>query len=320
MSNGAAERIDDGSKYDCIVTFYHDVEQNINGKADIDRCRNALNEAIKIEQKYGVSATYNIVGKLFNEEPWIIDRVIRAGNEVAFHSFNHQNNWNPSFFHDEVKLCREMSSLPIGYRSPRSQWDRSTINALEKYNFVWTAENDKHGEPYFIRNDLMRLPISQDDWQLYNRKITFKDWRERFSSGIKKKNYYAIGTHDYILSESEDFIDNYEKLIEMLTESNVFIVSFMETVCLYLEYINSKKRNLKTENICTFLDNYKRSVNIENDQMEFPETYPVSMIDLEITSPKFPIMRNSISQMIRRFERVLKTKLKKSLLLGTPSI
>ena len=310
MSNTVADRIDDGSKYSCVVTFFHDVEQNIDSKADIDRCRNALNEVIKIEQKHGVSATYNIVGKLFNKEPEIMDRVIKSGNEVAFHSFNHQNNWNPSYFHDEVKLCREVSSLPIGYRSPRSQWDRSTINALEKFNFVWTAEDDKNSEPYFIRNHLMRLPVSQDDWHLYNRKITFKNWREKILNGIKKKNYYAIGTHDYILSESEDFIENYEKLIEISTESNVFVVSFMETVCLYLEYLKSRKRNVKTENICTFLDSYKKSINIENDHMNFPETYPTSRIDLEIINPMFPIMRNSISQMIRRYERMVKTKLK----------
>ncbi|MHA1170121.1 MAG: polysaccharide deacetylase family protein, partial [Candidatus Hodarchaeales archaeon] len=165
-SNDEGDNINSGSKYNCVVTFYHDVEQNMDSSSNVDKCRYALNEALKIEKKNGITATYNVVGKLFMEQPDIIDRIVKSGSEVAFHSFNHQNDWKPSFFYDEVKLCREMSSLPVGYRSPRSQWNLSTLNALMKYNFIWTAENDLHGEPYLIRDKLMRLPISQDDWFL----------------------------------------------------------------------------------------------------------------------------------------------------------
>ena len=290
------ERSVEGSKYSCIVTFFHDIEQNFDSDADIDKCRDALKEVIKIERKHGISTTYNIVGQLFKDQPDIIDEINRSGHEVAFHSYHHQNDWNPKYYHDEIKLCRELTSLPMDYRSPRSQWDRSTIEALQKYKFIWTAEDDKNSEPYFIKNNLIRLPVSQDDWSLYNGKVTFKNWREEFLSGIKKKNYYAIGTHDYILSQSEDHIDNWEKLIEISLESNLYIVSFIEAVLLYFEYLKVKKIDNVRDNIGNIEDIYKN-----NRNKKTKTTYPISKIDLEIIQPRFPILKNSLSQAIRKY-------------------
>ncbi len=133
-----------------LVTFYHDIEQNLGSKADPRICRQMVKEFLAIEKQYGVSATYNVVGKLFQDQPDIIEWILEAGQEVAFHSYNHQSDWRRDLYASEVKLCRDSSALLRGYRSPRSAWDHSTLQSLWTHGFLWNAEDDQRDEPYFV--------------------------------------------------------------------------------------------------------------------------------------------------------------------------
>jgi peptidoglycan/xylan/chitin deacetylase (PgdA/CDA1 family) len=72
-----------------IVTLYHDVEQDIDSEADPQACRMAVKRLLELEQRYGITATYNVVGKLFREQPDLIEWILAAGAEVAFHSYHH---------------------------------------------------------------------------------------------------------------------------------------------------------------------------------------------------------------------------------------
>ena len=42
-----------------LLTLYHDIEQNIDSKADKDECRRVVKEFLALEKKYNVFATYN---------------------------------------------------------------------------------------------------------------------------------------------------------------------------------------------------------------------------------------------------------------------
>jgi len=159
-----------------MVTFYHDIEQNIDSKANPKERRQMVKEFLALEKKYGVPATYNVVGKLFQEQPDLIEWIIQSGQEVAFHSYNHQSDWKPEYYSDEIDLSRKVSSLPCGYRSPRSQWNQTTLKTLWEKGFLWTAEGDIHKEPYFIYQGLVRLPIAGDDWSLHMGRLSVDEW------------------------------------------------------------------------------------------------------------------------------------------------
>ena len=150
-----------------MVTFFHDIEQNIDNKADLRKCREIVKELLELEKSYGVSATYNIVGKLFLEQPDLIEWILQEGQEIAFHSFNHYSDWQPKYYSEEINLCRGISELPKGYRSPQSRWNLNTLKTLEEKGFIWSAENDRCTEPYYIYKSLVRLPIAGDDWPLH---------------------------------------------------------------------------------------------------------------------------------------------------------
>ena len=183
-----------------MVTFYHDIEQDIASNAKPEKCQQMVKEFLKLEKKYDVPATYNVVGKLFQEQPELIEWILQEEQEVAFHSYNHQSDWQPEYYSDEIDLCRKVSSLPRGYRSPRSQWNQSTLKTLWEKGFLWNAEGDTHKEPYFIYKGLVRLSIAGDDWPLYTGGLNIDEWVQQFSKLLKSRPYFAFGSHDYVAS------------------------------------------------------------------------------------------------------------------------
>lgn len=217
-----------------IITFYHDTEQNYDSNANPLECRKMVDEFLKLEKKYSIPVTYNVVGKLFDEQPDLIKRILVEGQEVAFHSFNHQTDWNEKYFSNEIDLCRKTSQIPTGYRSPRSQINRNAVKTIWEKGFLWNAEGDFHKEPYFIYKGLVRLPIIGDDWPLYLGEVTTERWVQNFSSLLQTRTYIAFGLHDYIASfDPENILRAWEKILQLGIESGALLLNFSEAAELF---------------------------------------------------------------------------------------
>lgn len=260
-----------------MITFYHDIEQNIDSNADPEKCRQIVKEYLKLEKKYAVFATYNVVGKLFQEQPDLIEWILKEGQEVAFHSYNHRVDWQPNYYVDEIDLCRKVSNLPCGYRSPYSEWNKDTLRALWEKGFLWSAENDPHQEPYFIYNGLVRLPIAADDGFLHRGDISVKGWVQQFLELLQKRHYFGFGTHDYITSFSpEERLRAYEKLLQIAVENRALLVTFSEAADLYRRAalsryfsITSKKWNRYNVNIYR-TRRFRELIRIEAEKLDQP--------------------------------------------------
>ncbi|OGZ03095.1 MAG: hypothetical protein A2390_02635, partial [Candidatus Liptonbacteria bacterium RIFOXYB1_FULL_36_10] len=217
-----------------LVTFYHDIEQNIDSKADVSLCREAIIRFIELEKKYRVAATYNVVGKIFKEQSDLIQMIREAGQEVAFHSYNHQSDWNSNYYVSEVKACREAADWPVGYRSPRSRFDNSTLSQLFERGFLWSAESDIAKEPYFIYKGLVRMPIALDDWPIYMGKLNIDKWLSFFSKILDERRYIAVGFHDSVASfDLEKMLGVYEAAIKEVKKKGAFFLSFSEGADLF---------------------------------------------------------------------------------------
>ena len=70
-----------------------------------------------------------MTGRIYEQEPKLIEEIRAAGQEIAFHSYAHQSDWNRSYYASEVARCRELAGVDAvqGYRSPNSQWDKNTL-------------------------------------------------------------------------------------------------------------------------------------------------------------------------------------------------
>ena len=96
-----------------MVTFYHDIEQDVNVEADGEACREAVRSLLALEASHDVRTTYNVVGALWRDQPDIVEWIRDGRHEVAFHSYNHRIECLPDEFRDEVRLCREHSLDPV---------------------------------------------------------------------------------------------------------------------------------------------------------------------------------------------------------------
>ncbi len=186
------------------ICFFHDVEQDIDSTADPERCRHVVEAFLDLERRHGVRATYNVVGKLFVEQPDLIDKIAAAGHELAFHSFHHQSDWCSAYYAKEIRLCHAVMPLVRGYRSPRSKWDEETLLACERAGFVWNAEADHAAAPYWIRPSLVRIPITGDDWPLHTGKMNLAQWQQRFMTWVRERDFVAFGCHDSVISFAPD--------------------------------------------------------------------------------------------------------------------
>lgn len=262
-----------------MVTFYHDIEQNIDSHADITKCRQMVKEFLALEKKYGIPATYNVVGKLFKEQPDLIEWILQSGQEVAFHSFNHQSGdeWRPECYSDEIKLCREVSPDVYGYRSPRSKWDDNTLKTLWEDGFLWSAEGDGHKEPYFIYKGLVRLPIYADDWSIYMGDLSIDEWIKQFSYELKTKSYLAIGFHDTVASfNPEKMLKAWERVVQNVVNNKSLIVTFSAAADLYRRAavaryytINAKGWNRGTTSLYRS-KRFKEMIRVEAEKLNLP--------------------------------------------------
>src|SRR6266566_1328271 len=90
-----------------MITFYHDTEQDFGIKVSPEECRQVVAGFLQIEKEYGISATYNVVGRIHQEQSELIGQIVGNGHEVAFHSYNH--TYEPENYPKEIALCRELS-------------------------------------------------------------------------------------------------------------------------------------------------------------------------------------------------------------------
>ena len=141
----------------------------------------------------------------------MIQKIIDSGHDIAFHSYYHNPDWKPEIYKNEVETCRHVNNKIIGYRSPRSLWDDTTLHALCKNGFLWNAEYNTSPVLYFIHKGIVRLPIALDDWSIYTGDLKVEDWIDKFSELLGSRKYFGFGTHDFIFSkEPEKCLSAYE--------------------------------------------------------------------------------------------------------------
>jgi peptidoglycan/xylan/chitin deacetylase (PgdA/CDA1 family)/SAM-dependent methyltransferase len=217
-----------------IVSFYHDIEQGLDSGAHPERCRQVVKEFLALERKYNVRATYNVVGKIFVDQPDLIDWITRDGHEVAFHSYDHRPDWKPCHSSSQIDLCRRLSPSIRGYRSPRSEIDRAGVQRLWEKGFLWNAEGDPRHEPYFIHGGLVRLPIATDDWPLHRGEVSGEEYLQRFSGLLRERPYVAVGFHDSVTSLAPaERLPIWERLLQIAAEAQARTVTFSEAADLF---------------------------------------------------------------------------------------
>lgn len=226
-----------------LVALFHDVEQDLDNAAGRDACRRALRDLLAVERRAGVRSTCHVAGALLDGQPELARWIRSAGCEVAFHSYHHAPDWNPSHHAPEVARCRAADPSIAGYRSPRNQWSDATADALAAHGFAWNAEGDPHDEPYFLREGLVRLPLAGDDWALHTGAVDAETWVRRFQVALRRRTFVGWGCHDFVVaSRPEVLLRAWTEICRLAAAPGLLPVTMGEAADLFRRSARARER------------------------------------------------------------------------------
>jgi glycosyltransferase involved in cell wall biosynthesis len=197
------------------ICITHDIERGL-GHTGIDEelarkangnSPRALSEMLKIEKQLNVKATYNVVGSFLKE---VREEIEEGSHAIAFHSFDHRMD------EEQLWQCRSVDYRIKGYRAPQSKTTESLSDEnLSHHNFEWFASSvSSLGAKYpKMKNGIVKIPISFDDFSLYNEKMSFEKWEQLLFKQIRENDFLAFGLHDCY---AEHWLAHYEKFLNKI--------------------------------------------------------------------------------------------------------
>jgi hypothetical protein len=196
------------------VCVMHDLERGLGHRAeDPELAREAeataderLAAMLAVEEDTGARVTYNVVGQIL---PEVRQQIESGGHALAFHSFDHSRD-------DQLRRCRELDYRLKGYRLPRSELTAETTDEqLAFHNFEWIASSEASlgvDSPQ-LRNRIVRLPVTLDDFPLYTGQLAYDEWEKGLLEHVENAPYTALGLHDCY---AHLWLPGYPQLLETL--------------------------------------------------------------------------------------------------------
>lgn len=224
------------------LTIFHDYEGSYANKDKKEASYHGVNRMLVIEKRHNVRTTYNIVGKLAEDFPEIINRIIESGHEVASHTYKHDfmTYLNKKEIDKDIKATiKVFSNFGVnikGLRSPQNRWSFSQLSAMYENGMLWSAENDPADFPYYILpGKLLRFPVTTADFRLYAQGLTPGEVNLHFMEEVKRivknKCYGSIGFHPWVQGEDEKRLNAYDEFLsKVAVMPNLKIKTFSQAV------------------------------------------------------------------------------------------
>lgn len=219
---------------------------------------------LKVEEKYGLTSLWNIVGHYYKIDYKYLDMLAKQGHEIGLHGFNHDNKL-PFLKKTDIELRLQKCSELLqryeikGFRSPSLLRSDKLFEVLPKFfsydssipdTEVYSPIGNNNGcctvFPFII-NGLVELPLTipQDAVLLnlgYNPKKVYSIWINKLKWIKSVGGLAVINTHpekhfsgNKIMSELyEDFIE------EVIKDSEAWITNPYDIV----KYWNKNQKNL----------------------------------------------------------------------------
>ena len=141
--------------------WYHPqlVQPHVKNIKHEPRMYKGLDKILELLSATDTSATFFVVGKLLEENPEILDKIIENGHEIGFHTMHHDRLDSPGFkekFSDEIKKFEKLTNgKSRGFRAPTfslndtSSW---AIDVLAENNYMYDssivpAKTSMYGSP-----------------------------------------------------------------------------------------------------------------------------------------------------------------------------
>ena len=176
-------------------------------------------------EKYGIRTTWFVPGHTIESYRKACERVVKAGHEIAHHSWSHAWIVNLSLEQEREEMDRGIEIIqrmtgrkPVGYRSPAAEFSPHTLKMLAEYGFGYSSNYFDDDSPYLHRvdgrlTDIVEFPFAWvlDDAPFFQYSITlpgrtmqapsavFEAWRREFDVLYREDRYFCLAMHPQII-------------------------------------------------------------------------------------------------------------------------
>jgi len=120
-------------------------------------------QLLNILDKYDTTATFFVLGKIYEWYPGLVKEIAQAGHEIAFHTYTHRIIRNNKALEEEIFMSSNFLNTfkPKGFRAPQMILPRSTLSILSKYGFKYSSSTYAPiGRPIVYKEKIMEVPVS----------------------------------------------------------------------------------------------------------------------------------------------------------------
>ncbi|TAN10395.1 MAG: polysaccharide deacetylase, partial [Rhizobiaceae bacterium] len=199
--------------------------------------------------RYDLRTTFFVPGLVVDQRPELMERILKAGHEIAHHSYSH--TWilklTPEEEREEMErgieaIQKVAGYKPRGWRSPAAEISPATMPMLVEYGFSYSSNFFDDDSPYLHDvdgkpTDIVELPFRWvlDDAPFFQYSIVLpgrtmqapsallEAWKAEFDVLHREQRMLMIGMHPQLIGQPSR-IKALEGLIEhALSHSDVWI-------------------------------------------------------------------------------------------------
>ena len=175
--------------------------------------KKGLDKVLSVLDKYDVRTTFFVPGWVAEKYPWLLERIMSRGHEVAGHGYMHERLDQLSWEEENDVFRKMVSSITsrtreklLGFRAPYWRWSDNTLSFLASYGFLYDSSLMDDEEPYVIEHNGVRMVELPVDWRLddwpyleYYRSLTPRElldmWMDELRYTKESQGYIALTMH-----------------------------------------------------------------------------------------------------------------------------
>ncbi len=197
--------------------------------------RVGISRVLRLLAKYRINSTFFIPGWTADTYTDAVQRIIKAGHEVAAHGYLHENL--SELGEDEERrvfkrmigaLRKQTGAKPIGFRAPHWEFSGKTLQFITDFGFKYDSSLMSDEKPYLLNVNgikILELPVEWflDDWPLFeierrSPQDVFDIWRSEFDAiGEEGVPYFMLTMHPQCIGRAsrtgmlEDLINHMKR-------------------------------------------------------------------------------------------------------------
>lgn len=165
-----------------------------------------LDRVLKTYKDFEIKSTFFIPGKVVENHPKAIEKILDCGHEIALHGYTHRPMHLLSLDEqrEEIELGlkafnKVAGKNPVGFRVPEGELFKETLALISEAGFLYSSSLYDDDKPYIhedLPKPLIEIPMN---WNLHDFPYFAFNYGPAFPSGQGRVSSYERVAENYIL-------------------------------------------------------------------------------------------------------------------------